>query len=118
MTADLIVGLALGVVLGVMGMLVWGMRNGMKQQAAVSPSKALTTPDEPEAPARLIDPSNPPTWRVYKPRYDGGERQKCHCHGKYLEVGQPVMLWPVPDGEPGQIELLCEEGVGIDAPVP
>jgi hypothetical protein len=127
MTADMGVGLAIGLVIGILGTLVFLevffdtgpseiLRGGRRTVRKVHEHEHWGTEAEPaEAPARLIDPNDPPTWRVYSPT---GERPPlhCHCHGDPFEPNQPVLWWPVPDGEDGQVELLCEEGVGMKAP--
>lgn len=119
MSIDFCVGMIVGSFVGCLWMGGLGMWNTLKaqgKQGAVSPAKPSEPPEEPEAPARLMDPANPPTWRTWRPKREVIEPPVCVCHGIPFEYGQPVMLWPVPDGEPGQIDLLCEEGVGKATP--
>jgi hypothetical protein len=124
MTIDLAVGMLIGFALGVLGTLVvlnlffgTGPRQVFRDRSAQQQQRSEEAEDHSKAPAKALDPSNPPTWRIYKPKHSGASGVHCACHDRPFIPGQPVMWWPVPDGEPGQIDLLCEEGVGMKAPV-
>ena len=70
-----------------------------------------------EPPSKAIDPDDPPRWVTFRPNASDTVR-RCVCHNFVINPGQQVMWWPVPDGLPGQVDLFCEEGVGVKAPVP
>lgn len=114
MTPDLLIGIGIGLAIGILGSLTvldWEFNLG--------PKEILDAGEEAHAepPAKAIDPNDPPSWRVYAPKRIAGPPVICTCHGLPLTAGQPILWWPVPDGEPGQVDLLCEEGAGIEAPV-
>lgn len=52
--------------------------------------------DDFEEPALKIDPSNPPSWKVYNPP-PGKQAPFCTCHGRPLARGENVLMWPDPD---------------------
>lgn len=121
MSDDLILGILIGLVAGVILTLIvewWHDRNIEVWVKSFGQDEDADDDDdeEPEPPALAIDPESPPRWRIYQPK--GEPTLACDCHGIPFEVGQSVMWWPVPDGEPGAVHVLCETGVGMSAPVP
>jgi len=113
MSADLVIGLVLGLFIGCLATLVyllWRVNRNL-DAPSITPAAA-----EPEAPSRHIDPENPPQWRVYRPQRNR-EAPRCNCHDRPLEPEQPVLWWPVLGSDSGEVELICEEGAGVDAPI-
>lgn len=60
-------------------------------------------------PSLPVDPDNPPLTRTYH-RQPGRPVRTCHCHGRPLEDGEPILFWPNPEVE-GAFWLVCHPEV-------
>lgn len=56
-----------------------------------------------------VDPERPPRPMVYRPR-SGQPAPTCHCHGRTVQPGQTVLIWPVPDSE--EVRVYCQREGG------
>jgi hypothetical protein len=105
-------GMVIALVVSALVVILWRLKRPESQKP-----EPVKEQEPEEAPARIIDPANPPQWRVYRPQRDR-EAPHCNCHDRPLQNGQPVLWWPVLGSDEGEVELICEEGAGTKAPVP
>jgi len=120
MSDDLILGVLIGLVAGVILTLIiewWHDRHMEMWVKSFDQDEDEEEAEDSDPPAKAIDPDDPPRWVVFNPKSSDAIR-RCICHNFVIETGQPIMWWPVPDGLPGQVDLFCEEGIGVRAPVP
>lgn len=126
-TAEVMLWIVVGVALAVLGMVVLNhVAPKVRKRWAANPSEPEPEPelkpepepvDDPTDPweyqteaspqTRVIDPDNPPTWRVYWPQ-SGAQAPTCSCHGIALQPGDKVVLWPIPNHPEGAIDIFCE----------
>lgn len=62
--------------------------------------------EEPQALPLPVDPNNPPRLVSYNPT-PGSPQRLCDCHGREIEQGDQVFLWPNPAAE-GAMWILCK----------
>lgn len=81
------------------------MRPRMRQERPSEPLEDTPAPSHDPLP---VDASNPPSWRVYRPK-PGRAPLSCTCHpDRALVAGQSVLWWPLDNG---QVVVFCEEGI-------
>lgn len=102
----------LTVMVTLIGVMLWHQWRSSMPPAPEAPERPQERPG-PSAPMSMptlpFDDSNPPSWRVYRPR-PGAEPRACMCHpDRMLTPGQSVLWWPLPGD--GVVVLFCEEGV-------
>lgn len=105
-----LLGIVLGVTIVVLGIIAWvsvAPRIRAHRVLFEEIAEEEPIPSAESKSARVIDPANPPTWRVYWPK-TGASTPVCSCHGIPLQPGDKVMLWPIPDHPDGAIDLFCE----------
>jgi hypothetical protein len=57
-----------------------------------------------------MDPQHPPYATTYRP-VSGAPAPTCHCHKppRQIQVGQQVMMWPIPGTDGAQFWVFCED---------
>lgn len=103
----------LTVMVTLIGVLVWYQWRSSMPPAPEAPERPQERPAPPtptSTPPMPFDDSNPPSWRVYRPR-PGAAPLACSCHPDRLLVpDQNVLWWPSSEGD-GVVVLFCEDGV-------
>jgi hypothetical protein len=113
------VGLAIGLLIGWLATSVFVLLRFQSSgnQPTLDEETIKPVENKEDRDALAIDPENPPTWRFYAPS-EGSPVRVCTCHGLPFSPGQALMWWPVVDSDiEGEVYLLCDDGVGIKAPV-
>lgn len=105
----LVLGFVLGFLLSAPTAFLYGRRHHSQSHSpSVTPR---STEEAEESEAKAIDPNNPPTYQVYRPR-SGVSTLKCTCHEETIQPGERVLLWPIPEHPDGAMDVFCQRTYG------